>query len=152
MKYKYLYLVLALFIVLSLCNYCFAERRDDNKKANLLSVNEIDLLVGTPEGVAEPLDSRRNKFTKDNKIDYSCYLDENALTDDTSLDLSWEDAEDSSVNENQVEDQLMNLLAETEELEKIDEIYYNDDEIELATYTEILDDNKMTSNKLLKRK
>lgn len=152
MKYKYLYLVLALFIVLSLCNYCFAERRDDNKKANLLSVNEIDLLVGTPEGVAEPLDSRRNKITKDNKIDYSCYLDENALTDDTSLDLSWEDAEDSSVNENQVEDQLMNLLAETEELEKIDEIYYNDDEIELATYTEILDDNKMTSNKLLKRK
>ena len=152
MKYKYLYLVSALFIVLSLCNYCFAERRDDNKKANLLSVNEIDLLVGTPEGVAEPLDSRRNKITKDNKIDYSCYLDENALTDDTSLDLSWEDAEDSSVNENQVEDQLMDLLAETEELEKIDEIYYNEDEIELATCTEILDDNKMTSNKLLKRK
>ena len=104
--------------------------------SQLLSGNEIDLLVGTPEGISEPLDSRRNSITKDNQVDYAKFLDENALSDVTDTDLEWKDAEDSAPNENQVENQLMDLLAETEELEKTDEIYYYDEESETATDTE----------------
>lgn len=113
-------------------------RAAENNTTVLLSGSEIDLLVGTPEGISEPLDSRRNTITKDNQVDYSRFLDENAMTDEVSTDLTWEDAEDLSPNEQQVENQLMDLLAETEELEKTDEIYYGDEDNEVASETNSL--------------
>ena len=128
--------MLSLFIVLSFCNYCSADNKTTNKDSKLLSGNEIDLLVGTPEGISEPLDSRRNTITKDNQVDYSKFFDDNALSESTESDFEWKDAEESVPNENQVESQLMDLLAETEELEKTDEIYYYDEENETATDTE----------------
>ncbi len=142
MKYKIILSILSLLVVLSFCKLCFAEKISGNKKQNILSGNEIDLLVGTPEGIAEPLDARRNKITKDNQIDYSGFLDENALSDNENLTFNWEDAEDMDPNEKQVESQLMDLLAETEELEKIDEIYYGDEDEEIASDTEKLISNK----------
>lgn len=106
----------------------YAAKPTDKKESNLtLSGTEIDLLVGTPEGIAEPLDSRRNVISKDNQVDYSGFLDENALSDEMVASMSWEDAEDSEIDESKVENQLMDLLAETEELEKTDEIYYGDE-------------------------
>ena len=61
----------------------YAAKPTDKKESNLtLSGTEIDLLVGTPEGIAEPLDSRRNGISKDNQVDYSGFLDENALSDE----------------------------------------------------------------------
>lgn len=106
----------------------YAAKPTDKKESNLtLSGTEIDLLVGTPEGIAEPLDSRRNGISKDNQVDYSGFLDENALSDEMVASMSWEDAEDSEIDESKVENQLMDLLAETEELEKTDEIYYGDE-------------------------
>lgn len=106
-----------------------------------LSSTEIDLLVGTPEGVSEPLDSRRNTISKENQIDYTNFLDDNALTEETKSDLIWEDAEENAPSENQVENQLMDLLAETEELEKTDQIlYYNEYEEEQGSSTAALDD------------
>jgi hypothetical protein len=134
MKFKIiLFSMFSLFIILYFCNNCFADYRESSNESNLLSSNEIDLLVGTPEGIAEPLDSRRNTITKDNQVDYSKFLDENALSDTPENKLEWKDAEESVPNENQVENQLMDLLAETEELEKTDEIYYYDEETETAT-------------------
>lgn len=129
-----------IFIVAVIVLICGQVMAANNSPQNLLSNNEIDLLVGTPEGVSEPLDSRRNTITKDNQIDYSKFLDENALTDESNTDLSWEDAEDAVPNEAQVENQLMDLLAETEELEKTDEIYYNDEADEVASDTNSLKD------------
>lgn len=136
MKYRIILSMLSLFIVLSFCNYCSADNKTTNKDSKLLSGNEIDLLVGTPEGISEPLDSRRNTITKDNQVDYSKFFDDNALSESTESDFEWKDAEESVPNENQVESQLMDLLAETEELEKTDEIYYYDEENETATDTE----------------
>ncbi len=134
MKFKIiLFSMFSLFIILYFCNNCFADYRESSNESNLLSSNEIDLLVGTPEGIAEPLDSRRNTITKDNQVDYSKFLDDNALSDTPETNLEWKDAEESVPNENQVENQLMDLLAETEELEKTDEIYYYDEETETAT-------------------
>ena len=136
MKYRIILSMFSLFIVLSFCNYCSADNKTTNKDSKLLSGNEIDLLVGTPEGISEPLDSRRNTITKDNQVDYSKFFDDNALSESTESDFEWKDAEESVPNENQVESQLMDLLAETEELEKTDEIYYYDEETETATDTE----------------
>ena len=136
MKYRIILSMLSLFIVLAFCNYSFADYKDDNKEPNLLSGKEIDLLVGTPEGISEPLDSRRNTITKDNQVDYSKFFDDNALSESTESDFEWKDAEESVPNENQVENQLMDLLAETEELEKTDEIYYYEEENETATDSE----------------
>ncbi|MBQ3644806.1 MAG: hypothetical protein II961_09435 [Candidatus Riflebacteria bacterium] len=141
MKYlKYIIAAITIFFIYSQCsahNQDFTDElysTDNNtdKKQNILSVKEIDLLVGTPEGVAEPLDSRRNTITKDNQIDYSSFLTDDALPENSKLEIEWKDAEDSNPNENQVENQLMDLLAETEEIEKADEIYYYE-ENELAT-------------------
>ena len=133
MKSKIFLSMFSIFIILYFCNNCLADYREDTKGSNLLSNREIDLLVGTPEGIAEPLDSRRNTITKDNQVDYSKFLDDNALSDESDTNIEWKDAEESVPNENQVENQLMDLLAETEELEKTDEIYYYDEETETAT-------------------
>lgn len=133
--YKTFLFVLVATIIM-ICGQSWAAEKGTT--ANLLSGNEIDLLVGTPEGISEPLDSRRNTITKDNQVDYSRFLDENAMTDEVSTDLTWEDAEDATLNEQQVENQLMDLLAETEELEKTDEIYYGDEENEVASETNSL--------------
>ncbi len=133
MKFKIFLSMFSIFIILYFCNNCLADYREDTKGSNLLSNREIDLLVGTPEGIAEPLDSRRNTITKDNQVDYSKFLDDNALSDESDTNIEWKDAEESVPNENQVENQLMDLLAETEELEKTDEIYYYDEETETAT-------------------
>ena len=141
MKYlKYFIAAITIFFIYSQCSahnryntdkeYSNSKNTDNNQI--VLSVKEIDLLVGTPEGVAEPLDSRRNTITKDNQVDYSSFLTDNALSEDSKLEIDWEDAEDTTPNENQVENQLMDLLAETEEIEKTDEIYYYE-ENELAT-------------------
>ncbi len=126
------YLLRLFIIVLSFSAFIqsvvYAAKPTDKKESNLtLSGTEIDLLVGTPEGIAEPLDSRRNGISKDNQVDYSGFLDENALSDEMVASMSWEDAEDSEIDESKVENQLMDLLAETEELEKTDEIYYGDE-------------------------
>ena len=67
MKYRIILSMFSLFIVLSFCNYCSADNKTTNKDSKLLSGNEIDLLVGTPEGISEPLDSRRNTITKKTK-------------------------------------------------------------------------------------
>ena len=145
--YKYVFLIIAIFLIY---NQVFAKNdsdfeqnfnnnksfRDSQANASLLSGNEIDLLVGTPEGIAEPLDSRRNTITKDNQIDYSKFLDDDALSEESKTDFKWEDAEDSSISDKQVENQLMDLLAETEELEKTDEIFYYYEENETASDSE----------------
>lgn len=137
---KYIIAVITIFFIYSQCSANNRDLTDEifstdintEKNQNVLSVKEIDLLVGTPEGVAEPLDSRRNTITKENQVDYSSFLTDDALPEDSKLDIEWKDAEDTTPNENQVENQLMDLLAETEEIEKTDEIYYYE-ENELAT-------------------
>lgn len=133
MKTNILLIVIGLAVLITSAAY---SKEYANSKKPLLSGTEIDLLVGTPQGISEPLDFRRNNITKDNQIDYSGFLDENGLTEDLTADIPWEDAEDSAPSENQVESQLMDLLAETEELEKTDSIYYYDEDKDEETASE----------------
>ena len=142
MKYKFIFLALAILVVMSFCNYCFADYDEDKRNVKLLSSNEIDLLVGTPDGVGEPLDYRRNKITKENQVDYSSFFDDDAL-ENTNVNIEWEDAEEKEPNEYQVENQFSELFDETEELENLNEIYYNDEEYETASDTKEITINKI---------
>ena len=123
-KFAFLLMILSLVIF----SYPAFSAMKNNNQANLLTGKEIDLLVGTPKDISEPLDSRRNSISKENQVDYSSFLDENALSEENENPFNWEDAEESVPNENQVESQLMDLLAETEELEKTDDIFYYDED------------------------
>lgn len=86
----------------------------------LLSGNDIDLLVGAPVGIAEPLDQRRTRHDPINKQDFSEFLEDDLSGDLSFNELDWSDAEDAQVSDDQAESQLLDLLSETEELEKSD--------------------------------
>ena len=122
--------LILILMAIAFCNQCYAAEAT-NSGDFTLSGNEIDLLVGTPEGIAEPLDSRRNTITKENQVDYSIFLNDDAISEeDQKTELDWSDAEENAPDEGNVQNQLMDLLAETEELEKTDEIYYGDEKEE----------------------
>jgi len=87
----------------------------------LLQGNEIDLLVGAPAGVVEPLDTRRTKLSEEKKVDYSGFLEEDFQSDATLADLGWIDAEEHPVDEGMTEEQYLDLVNETEEIEKTEE-------------------------------
>ncbi len=87
----------------------------------LLQGNEIDLLVGAPTGVVEPLDTRRTRMPEEKKVDYSGFLEEDFQSDASLADIGWIDAEDQPVDEGMTEEQYLDLVNETEEIEKTEE-------------------------------
>lgn len=92
----------------------------NEKTELLLSGNEIDLLVGTPTGIVEPLDNRRTRVDESISHDFSNLLEEDFAAAGNLSDLSWADAEDMPIDPSQAEAQLIDLLAETGELENFD--------------------------------
>lgn len=84
----------------------------------LLNGNDIDLLVGTPTGVFEPLDAKRTPIPEANRFDYSGFLEDDFQADDGFANLDWSDAEEQPAGEEQTESQLLDLLSETEEIEQ----------------------------------
>lgn len=84
----------------------------------LLSGNDIDLLVGTPTGVVEPLDAKRTVIAEQNRFDYSGFLEDDFQADDGFANLDWSDAEEQPVAEGATEEQVLDLLSETEEIEQ----------------------------------
>jgi len=91
-----------------------------NSDKQLLSGNEIDLLVGAPTGVAEPLDTRRTRVDESVNHDLSNLLDDDFASENNFVALDWSDAEDASPDPGQTESQFLDLLAETGELEEIE--------------------------------
>lgn len=85
-----------------------------------LSGNEIDLLVGTPVGISEPLDARRTRHEPVENADFSSYLEDDTNYEVEFSDMEWSDSEDMEVSEDQAESTLLDLLSETEELESHD--------------------------------
>lgn len=86
-----------------------------SSRQTVLDGKAIDLLVGAPDGVVEPLDARRTQIevSKD-KI--------NELLVDDSYDLAvasfeWQDAEAAEVDEADVENVLLDLLSEFDDIE-----------------------------------
>ena len=85
-----------------------------------LSGNEIDLLVGAPAGVDEPLDARRTRVDESIRHDFSNLLEEDFNSETELSDIDWSDAEDTNIDPDQAESILIDLLAETGELENFD--------------------------------
>ena len=86
----------------------------------LLDGSDIDLLVGAPAGVSEPLDTRRTRVTPGNLYDYSGLLDEDLQSEASFADLDWSDAEEQPVDEEKAEAQFLDLVSEADELEGIE--------------------------------
>ncbi|NCB37889.1 MAG: hypothetical protein EOM80_03890 [Erysipelotrichia bacterium] len=84
----------------------------------LLSGNDIDLLVGTPTGVTEPLDPKRTVIAPQDKLDFSGFLEDDFQAEPGFATLEWSDAEDRPAGEDVTEEQLLDLLSETEEIEQ----------------------------------
>jgi len=97
----------------------------------LLSGSDIDLLVGTPTGIKEPLDSRRTIYAPDPSRDFSGFLEDDLASNITFGDLDWSDAEETPACDDQAEAQMLDLLSETGELENTENpnsYDYNDEE------------------------
>ena len=79
-----------------------------------LSDNDIDLLVGVPNGMNEPLDYRRSRnIIQEVPQDTSNLLDEDFYINDSSVMPDWEDADEKLPDESEVEDEYNDLLLET---------------------------------------
>jgi hypothetical protein len=84
-----------------------------------LSGEDVDLLVGTPAGVSEPLDSRRTILAEEDRIDYSNMLEEDFSDCSGFAIQEWHDAEEIMPDETLTESQYLDLVSETNELEEL---------------------------------
>jgi hypothetical protein len=112
---RIIYLILILAVTASLPAHAGALQPDLQ-----LSGNEIDLLVGAPVGVKEPLDERRSRVDESIKHDFSNLLEEDFNSETGLTDIDWSDAEDVTLEPDQAESMLIDLLSETGELENFD--------------------------------
>ncbi len=77
-----------------------------------LSGQAIDLLMGTPEGITEPLDNRRNKLKDEEGKKFNKF---HTLFEEENIeDFSWDDAEEegNKPDQNHLESQYLDLLSE----------------------------------------
>ena len=112
---RIIFLILILTVIAGSPAYAEALQSDLQ-----LSGNEIDLLVGAPVGVKEPLDDRRSRVDESISHDFSNLLEEDFNSDTSMTKIDWSDAEDATVEPDQAESMLIDLLSETGELENFD--------------------------------
>ncbi|MGM0599625.1 MAG: hypothetical protein ACQETH_07365 [Candidatus Rifleibacteriota bacterium] len=89
----------------------------------------IDLLVGTPRGIKEPLDERRDvKSEPEIKADFIQYLD-SALPENTeAMEVSWRDAEEeTNFNNDLASSTYLDLMAEIDLYSETSNIENNQD-------------------------
>lgn len=111
-----------LMTFLSLCLFsttnCMSATKEETLNRVDLSGAAIDLLVGTPDGVIEPLDQRRTKPAKEEKHDFSEYLGyDEEVENSISPEISWEDAEEEKLPTDSEESTYLDLISEVDELE-----------------------------------
>ncbi len=83
-----------------------------------LDGSAIDLLVGTPDGVEEPLDERRTRPEPIIDHDFSEFLSyDPTFEENTSADLSWQDAEETSGEDDAETGSVKDLIDEIEDFE-----------------------------------
>ncbi|GAB4271368.1 MAG: hypothetical protein Kow0029_08960 [Candidatus Rifleibacteriota bacterium] len=105
------------FLLLSLlANISFAATGETTDKAKL-SGNEIDLLVGAPEGIIEPLDLRRTRFEDKTQEDFSSFLDLDQSIESFDEEITWTDAEDQSDLKEKSEATYLDLVSESDDIE-----------------------------------
>ena len=108
---------LGILIVIALLTPVLASAANSPGKEMLLDGNEIDLLVGAPTGIVEPLDTRRTRVAPENRYDYSEFLDDDIQADASFEDLGWTDAEEQPASEETTEAQYLDLVSEADEIE-----------------------------------
>lgn len=83
-----------------------------------LTGTSIDLLVGTPEGIDEPLDERRSRPEPVYDHDFSEFLNYDITSEENSEpDLSWCESEENEITLEENHEEINDLLTEIEDLE-----------------------------------
>jgi hypothetical protein len=97
------------------------------EEKNSLDANAIDLLVGTPRGIVEPLDQRRKPEKTPTKIDFSEFLQVDNPGSSSFPEIEWQDAEGFGETNNSTDSEatnqaeILDLIADIEELEEYDD-------------------------------
>ena len=92
--------------------------RSEPKQSGDLTGTAIDLLMGTPEGMVEPLDQRRNSFKPDQNLDFKDFLDyDSTFEANSQADFSWQEAEETDDESNPDGENLIDLISEIEDIE-----------------------------------
>lgn len=109
-------LTLFLLCLLSMPIFCFANGTKPSTDGTL-SGSAIDLLVGTPGGVNEPLDARRTKIEKKD-YDFSEYLKyDNAVEDSTAPEIDWDDEGTNNPLSDSDNSTYLDLISEVDEFD-----------------------------------
>jgi hypothetical protein len=103
-------------------------------KANGLALDgsAIDLLVGTPDGIVDPLDKRRNRQKFEPEIDFSEFLQLEPDSKSELTEILWSDAEEFSCasDSNDSDADKAELTELIEDLEYLDIFENQDSEVE----------------------
>jgi hypothetical protein len=93
-----------------------------------LDGSAIDLLVGAPEGVVEPLDERRTRVEEDEAVDFSSFLSLDSEFETANSEyIIWQDAEEDLPSKDEQTTTYLDLISEVEDM---DDENFTDFEIE----------------------
>ncbi len=109
--------VLGFFLIIW-SSMLFADQFEFARSGSELDGTAIDLLVGTPAGVTEPLDERRTKPEANVDHDFSEFLNyDPTFEENTEADLSWQDAEETNREFDGETGSIKDLINEIEDFE-----------------------------------
>lgn len=95
-----------------------AEQFEYARPGSELDGTAIDLLVGTPTGVNEPLDERRTRPEANVDHDLSEFLNyDPTFEENTEADFSWQDAEENNREFDAETGSIKDLIDEVEDFE-----------------------------------
>ncbi|NLM16435.1 MAG: hypothetical protein GX221_01815 [Candidatus Riflebacteria bacterium] len=121
-------LITAVFVIISVLALSAQELYEENLDSlPLFSLQEIDLLVGIPSESVEPLDKRRSRVDLSIGLEEADRLmvDEFPIGSENSLQeniaTSWYDFSEEEITPEELEAQILDLLAETGDLDEVDD-------------------------------
>lgn len=107
-----------LLMILTAFSAGATEFQKESERSTELDGAAIDLLVGTPAGVVEPLDERRSRPDTSQNFDFSEFLNYDSDSEENSeADLSWQDAEETQFSGENEDSSINDLLTEIEDFE-----------------------------------
>lgn len=116
------------FFLIIWSSMLFAEQLEFARSGSELDGTAIDLLVGTPSGVKEPLDARRTKPEPNIDNDLSEFLNyDPTFEENTEADLSWQDAEETN---REIDDEAGSIKDLIDEIEDFEAQTDNDSQVE----------------------
>lgn len=135
--------LLLFFLATLLTSSVIAGEKSPKGRVADLDGTAIDLLVGAPGGVVEPLDERRTRPLQQTELDFSKFLDyDTSFEEADTNEITWQDGEEPQFAPEDENENFIDLIAEIEDYENQQ---YEGNETEIDS---IVADNIETEMKL----